>query len=225
MIRIIAPFLILILTGCGGANVVVEGDFPEPLVEPLPLHMGVYYSKEFRDYSYEEKEDKRSVGDRITTGASQVKLFNRLFDKFFAQTTKLSKLPTEEKPVQLNAVLAPEVEELQFTVPRDTRSKVFEVWMKYRMNLYSPRGELILDWPISAYGKTPVAFMKSRDQALEQAAIIALRDAGAHFTISFSRLPKLQRWLDTQIEKPSGDEPEKQPEEDAAAMKAKVVAE
>ena len=29
-----------------------------------------------------------------------------------------------------------------------------------------------------------------------------LRDAGAYFTISFSRLPKLQNWLDTQIVKP-----------------------
>ena len=44
--------------------------------------------------------------------------------------------------------------------------------------------------------------MKSRDKALEQAAIVALRDAGAYFTISFSRLPKLQNWLDTQIVKP-----------------------
>lgn len=201
--QILAPIFILMLTGCGGANVVVESDFPEPLVDSLPLQMGVYYSKEFREFSHEEKKDKKSPGHRITTGASQVKLFNRLFKNFFESTTELTSLPTADHPLPLNAILAPEVEELQFTVPRDTNSEVFEVWVKYKMKLYSPQGDLILDGSIPAYGKTPVAFMKSRDKALEQAAIVALRDAGAHFTISFSRLPKLQRWLDTQMVKPS----------------------
>lgn len=211
MPRIIAPLLMLVLAGCGGANVVVESDFPEPLVEPLPLHMGVYYSPEFRQYNHKEQKDEKSPEHHITTGPTQVKLFKRLFNNFFAATTELTSLPTAEKPAAVAAVIVPEVEELQFTVPRDTRSEVFEVWLKYKINLYSPTGELIMDWPVSAYGKTPVAFMKSRDEALEQAAIVALRDAGAHFTISFTRLPKLQRWLDTQLGRPShnsgGDPP------------------
>ena len=187
---------------------VVESDFPEPLVEPLPLHMGVYYSKEFREFSHEEKADKKSPEHRITTGPTQIKLFNRLFKKFFVRTTELASLPTADKPLQLNAVLAPEVEELQFTVPRDTKREVFEVWVKYKIKLYSPSGDPILDWSIPAYGKTPTAFMKSRDKALEQAAIVALRDAGAYFTISFSRLPKLQRWLETQIVRPEKTMPD-----------------
>lgn len=202
MMRIIAPILILLLTGCGGANVVVEGTFPEPMVETLPLHMGVFYSEKFQTFTYEE-EEKGKGKYVISTGASQVTLFDTMFDKLFNSTTKISKLPTSEEPVNMNAVLAPDVEEIQFTVPRETRSKIFEVWIKFKMNLFSPKGDLIYAWPIPSYGKTPVAFMKSREEALEQAAIVALRDAGAHFAMSFRRKPEIQRWLDTQLEEKS----------------------
>lgn len=193
--------LIVLLTGCGGADVIVKSDFPEPLVDTLPLHIGVYYSEEFRQFVHEEKEEKAPT-HRIETGATQVQLFDRLFTKFFSQTSQLTQLPTIAAPVKMNGVIAPEVEELQFTFPRDTNSNVFEVWVKYKIKLYSPEGDLLLDWSIPAYGKTPKAFMKSREEALQQATVVALRDAGAHFTISLSRNPKLQSWLDAQLGKP-----------------------
>jgi len=203
MLRIPLPLLLLLLVGCGGANVVVESDFPEPLVEPLPLHMGVYYSPEFLQYSHIEQKNEQSAEHQITTGPSQVKLFDRLFNQFFVKTTPLRRLPSAEHPAPVTAVIMPQVEELQFTVPQDTRREVFEVWIKYKISLLSPAGDLLMEWPLAAYGKTPVAFMKSRDEALEQAGIVALRDAGAHFTISFTRLPKIQRWLDTQLGRPA----------------------
>ncbi len=192
--------LVSLLVGCGGTVVNVDGRFPDPLVEPIPLKMGVFYSDQFRNYNH-QIEDKNKGNYSISTGSSQVRLFDTLLNKFFTDTRQLSTLPSSTQPVALNAVLAPEVEELQFTIPRETRSQVFEIWVKYRMNLYSGQGDPLLNWPITAYGKTPKAFMKSREEALEQAAIVALRDAGANFATSFSRLPKLRRWLDAELTK------------------------
>lgn len=210
MNRLIIALTVFILTGCGATTVNVDGYFPKPLVDPIPLKMGVYYSDHFREYSH-QIEDKNKGNYLISTGTAQVRLFDTLFSQFFTDIRELSVLPTAAEPVPVNAVLAPEIEELQFTIPRETRSQVFEVWVKYRMNLYSAQGDPLLNWPVTAYGKTPMAFMKSREEALEQAAVVALRDAGANFTTSFSRLPKLRRWLDGELNRGAGDLPAKSP--------------
>jgi hypothetical protein len=49
-----------------------------------------------------------------------------------------------------------------------------------------------------AYGKTPDVFMSSKEKAIEQATIIALRDAGAKLLLDFYRIPALNQWLAAQ---------------------------
>ena len=44
-------------------------------------------------------------------------------------------------------------------------------------------------WPITAYGKTPTAFLQSDEEAVNLAAVVALRDAGAHFITTFGSTP------------------------------------
>jgi hypothetical protein len=56
-------------------------------------------------------------------------------------------------------------------------------------------GAPIADWTMPAYGKTPTAFMQSDEGAVRLAAIVALRDAGAHFASSFTRVPDVAHWL------------------------------
>ena len=48
----------------------------------------------------------------------------------------------------------------------------------------------------TAYGKTPTAFMQSDSDAVNLAAVMALRDAGAHFITSFVRVPGVMSWLE-----------------------------
>jgi len=49
-----------------------------------------------------------------------------------------------------------------------------------------------------AYGKTPDVFMSSKEKAIEQATIIALRDAGAKLLLDFYRIPALNQWITEQ---------------------------
>ena len=46
-----------------------------------------------------------------------------------------------------------------------------------------------------AYGKTPDAFMYSKSEAIEEASIIALRDAGAKLMLDFYRIPAIYGWM------------------------------
>src|SRR5690606_15070136 len=44
-----------LLAGCGGANVEVPPELPVPLVQPLPLKMGLHLPQELRNYVHREK--------------------------------------------------------------------------------------------------------------------------------------------------------------------------
>ena len=56
--------------------------------------------------------------------------------------------------------------------------------------------EHLAAWPITAYGKTPTAFLQTDEEAVNLAAVVALRDAGAHFVTSFGATPDVAVWLD-----------------------------
>ena len=59
----------------------------------------------------------------------------------------------------------------------------------------SPDGENIATWEMAAYGKSPKGMLESEKEALWEAARVALRDAGAYFSIYFSEKPGVKEWL------------------------------
>jgi hypothetical protein len=65
--------------------------------------------------------------------------------------------------------------------------KVYEIWMRYGFELVTVSGEPIADWTMTAYGKTPTAFLRSDEAAVNLAGVVALRDAGAHFRDQLSQ--------------------------------------
>ena len=102
-------------------------------------------------------------------------------------------------PGQMNpsvdAVFIPEVAELQYALPTQTNVKVYEVWIRYHLQLVTTGGDPIADWTMPAYGKTPTAFLQSDQSAANLAAVMALRDAGANFATSFTRVPDIATWM------------------------------
>ena len=46
------------------------------------------------------------------------------------------------------------------------------------------------------------AFMQSDEAAVNLAAVMALRDAGANFTVNFTRVPDVQQWLQLKRDDP-----------------------
>ena len=96
----------------------------------------------------------------------------------------------------VDAVLIPKVEELQYAIPAHTNVKVYEIWMRYRFDMVTTQGEEIASWTMTSYGKTPTAFMQSDEAAVNLAAVVALRDAGANFATNFTRIPAVREWLE-----------------------------
>lgn len=196
--------LLMVIAGCS-TNVVVKGDFPAPLAHPLPLNADLVLTDEFRTYTF---TDEKTKGKKLsfTIGEAQAMLFQEITDALFASVT-------ERRALEGNAtgelVLVPRVEEIQVARPFETQLKVFEVWIKYNLSVYDEHGQPIADWIMSSYGKTPTRFLTSDEEALNQAAIVALRDAGARLIIEFRRVPEIQAWLRSRAPATAGEE--KQP--------------
>ena len=54
---------------------------------------------------------------------------------------------------------------------------VYEVWIKYNLDIETPDGVPIDSWFLTAYGKTPHSYLLSRSKAIQEASVVALRDA------------------------------------------------
>ena len=194
---LLAGLFLTLLAGCGPAHVVVQGNFPPPLIEPLPLTIGVWYSDAFSKHEFFDDAKSRTQSSWIvSTGVAQVQMWDALLAGMFAHVVHLQGQPTPGQAIAgVDAVLIPHVEELQYAIPAQTQVKVYEIWMRYRFELQSAEGSPIAEWTMTGYGKTPTALLQSDQEAVNLAAVIALRAAGANFATNFTHLPAIQAWL------------------------------
>lgn len=195
------PGIAALLVACSN-NVVVQGNFPEPVLDKMPYTIGVYYDPEFRGHEFFDEASSREESDwLVRTGDAQVQMYNTLLPGMFEKVVMLNDIPRRDRVEavggeHLDAVLVPHVAELQYSIPSHTKINVFEIWMRYRYELYATDGELLADWTMTSYGKTPTAFLQSAEAAVNLAAVVALRDAGANFAMNFSSVPEVKMWME-----------------------------
>ena len=205
---IVTCIFVACLAACGATQVVVSPilEFPTPLVEPIPVHMGVYYPQNFRNFVYDESKDVQGADDTsIDLGSAQVSLFERILPSVFTQVRVLERGEPASLRAGLDAILVPRVADVEYSVPLTSKAKIYEVWIKYQFDLLAPDGSTIAIWTMPVYGKTPTAFLKSSKEAINLASVMALRDCGAAFVTGFSRVPEVAQWLDNTIGSTSGE--------------------
>ena len=169
------------------------------------------YTDEFANHEFFDEAVGRNESKWVVkTGEAQVEFWNTLLGGMFSKLIVLNNADDFRKHKgEVDAVLIPRVEELQYTIPLHTNIKVYEIWMRYGFRLaaiedihgakdgglhYLPDHE-ISDFNLTAYGKTPTAFLQSDETAVNLAAVVALRDAGVNFVTSFARMPNIASWV------------------------------
>lgn len=187
---------IALIGACGVSNVVIDGDFPTPNINKLPVSVAVYYDDNLRNFSYLEYSETGEEEFNIESGASHIELFNAILPAMFDEVVILGSLE-EASSHGVDAVFAPAIEEFQLALPDKTKLDVYEVWIKYNMRLLTAEGDYIADWVLTSYGKTPTATFLSNEAAINDAAVVALRDLASSFSLSFSQVPEVRDWLNT----------------------------
>lgn len=196
------------LHGCSTNVIIVQGEFPTPLVDALPVTLGIHYTEDFANHKYEyQPKGMTEIKLVMDTGGVQTQMFNNLLPHMFEDVVMLDTYPPEPDS-GIDLVLIPEVDDFQHAIPSHTKINVFEIWIRYRMQLFDAAGDPVADWIMSSYGKTPTAFMQSNDAGINSAAIVALRDAGANFALNFARVPEVKLWLEERADTDGvGDSP------------------
>lgn len=191
--RLLVIALVLLLSGCAASTIVINGSYPSPLVRKLPITVGVYYPEALRTFAYTEIDDNSGDDQYIVqSGASQLQLFNTVLPALFQNVVMLD---SPEAPDNVDAVFVPEITEFQLGLPQKTKLKVYEIWMKYNMKLQKSNGDYIADWVMTAYGKSPQENLQSVDSGVQSAAVVAMRDLAASFTLGFTQVPEVSEWL------------------------------
>ena len=182
------------LSACGVNNVMIEGSFPTPNISPLPLSVAVFYDPALTEFAYIEYSETGAEEYNIASGQSHVELFNAVLPAMFDEVVVVGSLE-EAEVLGVDAIFAPLIEEFQLALPSKTKLDVYEVWIKYNMRLMAADGEYIADWVLTSYGKTPTESMRSAESAINDAAVVALRDLASSFSLSFTQVPEVRDWL------------------------------
>lgn len=182
----------LLLVACAGSkNIVIEQTFPTVVAQPREIHAAIVFDQAFRDY-VAIPEPKTS----IAIGTAQVDLLSKAFRGLFTRVDVVNSRDEIEPGTEL--VIVASVREVQMSVPSESYLSVYEVWIKYALDIETGEGVTIDSWFLPAYGKTPDSMLLSRSTAIEQAAIVALRDAGAKLLLDFYRIPAVYGWVQEQ---------------------------
>ena len=192
LILVIASYL----SACGVNNVVIEGSFPTPNINKLPLNVAVYYDPALTEFAYIEYSETGSEEYNIASGQSHVELFSTVLPAMFDGVVVVESIE-EAEALGVDAIFAPIIEEFQLALPAKTKLDVYEIWIKYNMRLMKADGDYIADWVLTSYGKTPSESLRSVEAAINAAAIVALRDLASSFSLSFSQVPEVKDWLNT----------------------------
>jgi hypothetical protein len=183
----------IISAGCTSA-VVVESEFPTPLVDELPISIGLYFEPRLRDFIHAESLP-RSATWTIDLGDANLAMLNPLYREMFRTTREFADFPPmPNEAATVDGVLSSTLQQFQFDVPRTTRDEFVEVWIQYRLQLLKPDGEVVVEWEVPGYGKAEID--GSREDAVHRASITAMREAGARISTQFRLQPQVSDWLE-----------------------------
>ena len=178
---------VVYLAGCT-SNVRVDEQFPDVIAQPLDLSAALVVDDSFRQYV--AKPDEKT---EIAIGEAQVEILTKAFSGLFSSVTVVPS--GSQAPAGTDMLITPSVLQVQVSTPTDSYLNVYEVWIKYSLALESGDGAPIDSWFLPAYGKTPHSYLLSRTRAIDEATVVALRDAGAKLILDFYRIPAVYGWM------------------------------
>ena len=178
------PLALALLAGCTATKLQTQSQLPPPLIDRLPVRVGVYYSKEFSEFVH--KETRSQVDYEITLGPAHVQNLDWLLNAMFEQIVKVED-PTRVAEISppLVMVLEPKFEEYSFLTPKDIAGEAFVVTIRYLLTLYDGSGGRVDAYTFTGYGREAARAMASRGP-LQIATQRAMRDAGAKVAVELT---------------------------------------
>jgi hypothetical protein len=176
----------LVLAGCAPTRFEAETDIPPPLIERIPVVVGVHLPLEFTGKIYEEKREgggQYSIGLGKAQAAGFMRIMNAMFLRVVTVPSPASAATIDP---EIRGVLEPTLEDFAFVTPVDSGTPLYAATLRYTIRLYTPKGELAESWTFTGYGSQTAGQIPGKgDEALATATRLAMRDAGAKLAAEF----------------------------------------
>ena len=195
--RISASVFVAALCGCGGSRVTLQDpSIPEPLIDQLPMSVAARYPAEFDNFVHEEQVIGKEKWT-IDLGKSNRLLFTQLFGSMFTDFMVLED-GADARDLPIDALIEPSIDAFEFSVPNQSQTDEFAVWIRYRIKIFDRDGGQVANWPIAAYGKSQTSTFGG-DAALRRAAVLAMRDAAALIILQMDKSTGISKLRDASM--------------------------
>jgi hypothetical protein len=185
--------VIVVVAGCAQPYVrkVEVPVIPTPLVQKVPLSIGVHYTSEFRTarpVSTVNVPQAGPVHEMWLIGEPSVALFNSTLRSLFEEVIEVEQWPPAKEAPPVAGVLLPSVPAWGVIVS----SSQYKV--SYRLELYSTHSERLCTWDIvgvSGISTGELVFVLGKTMVRD-----AMRSAAARVVASFFSQPEARTWLE-----------------------------
>ena len=165
-----------------------------PLVEPLPLTVGIYFSPEFR--TYHASLCVPSLCNEYDLGPPSVTLFEILVAGLFEKVLVVDSTSPPDSNLKVAGIIAPTIANFEYRLYQDGYHHI-----AYRLTLYSPAGANLGAWEVDgAASIEAVSFPHTNGKI----ARVTMRRAAANFVRGFRKEPVVMNWLEKTSVKLSG---------------------
>jgi len=173
-----------LMTACTATKLETKAQLPPPLLEQLPVRVGIYYSKEFREYKH--LETRGTIDYEVNLGPAHVINLDWLLKAMFRDLVPVDD-PTRVSGITppLAFVLEPKFEEFSFLTPKDVAGEAFIVTIRYGLTVYDGAGARVDSFAFTGYGREKAHTLASKEP-LAIATQRAMRDAGAKVAVELT---------------------------------------
>lgn len=151
------------------------------------------YPESFDHFVHEEQVIGKEKWS-IDLGQSNRLLFTQLFGSMFSDFSVISN-EADPRDLPIDALIEPTIDAFEFSVPSQSQTDDFAVWIRYRIKIFDRAGTQVANWPIAAYGKSQAATFGG-DEALQRAAVLAMRDAAALIILQMDKATGISKLRD-----------------------------
>lgn len=162
-LAVLAGIAAALLAGCASTVTMEMPTIPPPRVEKIPVDVAVRIPAEFHSYKHVEDVLGKDTWT-IDLGGSNARFFTQLFDHMFDSVVVLG--PDDDpRDFQFDALIEPAIEGFEFSVPTQTQTDAFAVWIRYRLSIFDSIGNRASSWTVNAYGKSQKEGIGGSDSA------------------------------------------------------------